>query len=102
MLKTIALIIAVLVAFYLLVDSEGLVTVFVRLFPREKRKQVDGACPGRSTLLEKTCGSGSRIGRPKHVLRHWSPPVLIATQTVVTTIASCLLDEPIDTAERDG
>jgi predicted PurR-regulated permease PerM len=31
-------------AFYLLVDSNGLVTVFVRLFPREKRKQVEGAC----------------------------------------------------------
>jgi predicted PurR-regulated permease PerM len=31
-------------AFYLLVDSSGLVTVFVRLFPREKRAQVEGAC----------------------------------------------------------
>jgi predicted PurR-regulated permease PerM len=30
--------------FYLLVDSSGLVTVFVRLFPREKRGQVQDAC----------------------------------------------------------
>jgi predicted PurR-regulated permease PerM len=30
--------------FYLLVDSSGLVTVFVRLFPREKRAQVQDAC----------------------------------------------------------
>jgi predicted PurR-regulated permease PerM len=31
-------------AFYLLVDSTGLVNVFVRLFPREKRRQVEDAC----------------------------------------------------------
>jgi predicted PurR-regulated permease PerM len=31
-------------AFYLLVDSTGIVNVFVRLFPREKRAQVDSAC----------------------------------------------------------
>jgi predicted PurR-regulated permease PerM len=31
-------------ALYLLVDSTGLVNVFVRLFPREKRAQVDDAC----------------------------------------------------------
>jgi predicted PurR-regulated permease PerM len=31
-------------AFYLLVDSGGLVNVFVRLFPREKRTQVQDAC----------------------------------------------------------
>ncbi|HXD18735.1 MAG TPA: AI-2E family transporter [Vicinamibacterales bacterium] len=31
-------------AFYLLNDSSGLVTVFVRLFPREKRAQVQDAC----------------------------------------------------------
>jgi predicted PurR-regulated permease PerM len=31
-------------AFYLLVDSSGLVNVFVRLFPREKRGQVEDAC----------------------------------------------------------
>jgi predicted PurR-regulated permease PerM len=35
-------------AFYLLVDSSGLVTVFVRLFPRDKRAQVQEAC-GRVT-----------------------------------------------------
>jgi len=35
-------------AFYLLVDSGSLVTVFVRLFPRDKRLQVQEAC-GRVT-----------------------------------------------------
>jgi len=34
----------IVLAFYLLVDSTGLVNVFVRLFPREKRAQVESAC----------------------------------------------------------
>jgi len=38
------LITMLVLAFYLLVDSSGLVNVFVRLFPREKRAQVDDAC----------------------------------------------------------
>jgi predicted PurR-regulated permease PerM len=38
------LITMLVLAFYLLVDSSGLVSVFVRLFPREKRAQVDDAC----------------------------------------------------------
>jgi predicted PurR-regulated permease PerM len=38
------LITMLVLAFYLLVDSSGLVKVFVRLFPREKRAQVDDAC----------------------------------------------------------
>jgi predicted PurR-regulated permease PerM len=38
------LITMLVLAFYLLVDSSGLVNVFVRLFPREKRAQVEAAC----------------------------------------------------------
>ena len=38
------LITMLVLAFYLLVDSSGLVSVFVRMFPREKRTQVDDAC----------------------------------------------------------
>jgi predicted PurR-regulated permease PerM len=38
------LITILVLAFYLLVDSSGLVSVFVRLFPRENRAQVDDAC----------------------------------------------------------
>ena len=38
------LITMLVLAFYFLVDSSGLVNVFVRLFPREKRAQVEAAC----------------------------------------------------------
>ena len=38
------LITILVLAFYLLVDSSGLINVFVRLFPREKRPQVQEAC----------------------------------------------------------
>lgn len=38
------LITALVLAFYLLVDSSSLILVFVRLFPREKRPQVTDAC----------------------------------------------------------
>ena len=38
------LITMLVLAFYLLVDSSALVMVFVRLFPREKRAQVEDAC----------------------------------------------------------
>jgi predicted PurR-regulated permease PerM len=38
------LITALVLAFYLLVDSSSLILVFVRLFPREKRPQVNDAC----------------------------------------------------------
>jgi predicted PurR-regulated permease PerM len=38
------LITMLVLAFYLLVDSSGLVSVFLRLFPREKRPQVEDAC----------------------------------------------------------
>ena len=38
------LITMLVLAFYFLVDSTGLVKLFVRLFPREKRKQVESAC----------------------------------------------------------
>lgn len=38
------LITMLVLAFYLLVDSSGLMLVFVRLFPKEKRAQVEDAC----------------------------------------------------------
>jgi len=38
------LITMLVLAFYLLVDSNGLMLVFVRLFPKEKRARVEGAC----------------------------------------------------------
>jgi len=38
------LITMLVLTFYFLVDSSGLVTVFLRLFPREKREQVADAC----------------------------------------------------------
>src|SRR2546422_10630509 len=38
------LITMLVLAFYLLVDSSGLMLVFVRLFPKEERARVEGAC----------------------------------------------------------
>jgi predicted PurR-regulated permease PerM len=59
-------------AFYLLVDSGGLVNVFVRLFPREKRAQVQDACRrvtnkvsawlGGQLLLAGIIGSTAALG----------------------------------------
>jgi predicted PurR-regulated permease PerM len=59
-------------AFYLLVDSSGLVNVFVRLFPREKRAQVHDACRrvtakvsawlGGQLLLAGIIGSTAALG----------------------------------------
>jgi predicted PurR-regulated permease PerM len=59
-------------AFYLLVDSGGLVNVFVRLFPREKRTQVQDACRrvtnkvsawlGGQLLLAGIIGSTAALG----------------------------------------
>jgi predicted PurR-regulated permease PerM len=59
-------------AFYLLVDSGGLVNVFVRLFPREKRVQVQDACRrvtakvsawlGGQLLLAGIIGSTAALG----------------------------------------
>lgn len=59
-------------AFYLLVDSSGLVNVFLRLFPREKRAQVQDACRrvtnkvsawlGGQLLLAGIIGSTAALG----------------------------------------
>ena len=59
-------------AFYLMVDSGGLVTVFVRLFPRDKRAQVESACRrvtnkvsawlGGQLLLAGIIGSTAALG----------------------------------------
>ena len=59
-------------AFYLMVDSGGLVTVFVRLFPRDKRPQVESACRrvankisawlGGQLLLAGIIGSTAALG----------------------------------------
>ena len=59
-------------AFYLLVDSGGLVNVFVRLFPRDKRMQVQDACRrvtakvsawlGGQLLLAGIIGSTAALG----------------------------------------
>ena len=59
-------------AFYLLVDSSSLVNVFVRLFPREKRAQVEDACRrvtnkvsawlGGQLLLGAIIGSTAALG----------------------------------------
>ena len=59
-------------AFYLLVDSGGLVSVFVRLFPRDKRVQVQDACRrvtakvsawlGGQLLLAGIIGSTAALG----------------------------------------
>jgi predicted PurR-regulated permease PerM len=59
-------------AFYLLVDSGGLVNVFLRLFPREKRAQVQDACRrvtakvsawlGGQLLLAAIIGSTAALG----------------------------------------
>ena len=66
------LITILVLAFYLLVDSSGLVRLFVRLFPREKRAQVDDACfrvtskvsawLGGQLLLAAIIGSTAAIG----------------------------------------
>lgn len=66
------LITILVLAFYLLVDSGGLVNVFVRLFPREKRTQVQDACRrvtnkvsawlGGQLLLAGIIGSTAAIG----------------------------------------
>jgi predicted PurR-regulated permease PerM len=66
------LITILVLAFYLLVDSSGLVNVFVRLFPREKRAQVQDACRrvtnkvsawlGGQLLLAGIIGSTAALG----------------------------------------
>ena len=49
-------------AFYLLVDSSGLVNVFLRLFPREKRARVDGACRRVTTKISAWLGGQLLLG----------------------------------------
>ena len=49
-------------AFYLLVDSSGLVTVFVRLFPRENRGQVEAACRRVTTKVSAWLGGQLLLG----------------------------------------
>jgi predicted PurR-regulated permease PerM len=66
------LITILVLAFYLLVDSSGLVRLIVRLFPREKRIQVDDACRrvtnkvsawlGGQLLLAGIIGSTAALG----------------------------------------
>lgn len=66
------LITVLVLAFYLLVDSSSLVLVFVRLFPREKRTQVNDACRrvtnkisawlGGQLLLAAIIGSTAALG----------------------------------------
>jgi len=66
------LITILVLAFYLLVDSSGLINVFVRLFPREKRAQVQDACRrvtnkvsawlGGQLLLAGIIGSTAALG----------------------------------------
>jgi predicted PurR-regulated permease PerM len=66
------LITILVLAFYFLVDSSGLVIVFVRLFPREKRSKVEDACRrvtnkvsawlGGQLLLAGIIGSTAALG----------------------------------------
>ena len=66
------LITALVLAFYLLVDSSSLVLVFLRLFPRERRAQVNDACRrvtnkisawlGGQLLLSGIIGSTAALG----------------------------------------
>ncbi len=66
------LITILVLAFYFLVDSSGLVTVFLRLFPRETRPQVQDACRrvtnkvsawlGGQLLLAGIIGSTAALG----------------------------------------
>ena len=66
------LITVLVLAFYLLVDSTALVLVFLRLFPREKRAQVEDACRrvthkisawlGGQLLLAAVIGSTAALG----------------------------------------
>ena len=66
------LITALVLAFYLLVDSSSLILVFLRLFPREKRPQVNDACRrvtskisawlGGQLLLAGIIGSTAALG----------------------------------------
>ena len=66
------LITVLVLAFYLLVDSTSLVLVFLRLFPREKRVQVEDACRrvthkisawlGGQLLLAAVIGSTAALG----------------------------------------
>jgi predicted PurR-regulated permease PerM len=68
----VGLITVLVLAFYLLVDSSSLVLVFVRLFPREKRTQVNDACRrvtnkisawlGGQLLLAAIIGSTAALG----------------------------------------
>jgi predicted PurR-regulated permease PerM len=63
---------ALVLAFYLLVDSSSLILVFLRLFPREKRAQVNDACRrvtnkisawlGGQLLLAGIIGSTAALG----------------------------------------
>ena len=53
------LITILVLAFYLLVDSNGLTKVFVRLFPRDKRRQVDDAC--RRVTLKVSAWLGGQL-----------------------------------------
>jgi predicted PurR-regulated permease PerM len=66
------LITGLVLAFYLLVDSSALIVVFLRLFPREKRAQVNDACRrvtnkisawlGGQLLLSGIIGSTAALG----------------------------------------
>ncbi len=66
------LITVLVLAFYLLVDSSSLILVFLRLFPREKRAQVNDACRrvtnkisawlGGQLLLSGIIGSTAALG----------------------------------------
>jgi predicted PurR-regulated permease PerM len=66
------LITVLVLAFYLLVDSTSLILVFLRLFPREKRAQVNDACRrvtnkisawlGGQLLLSGIIGSTAALG----------------------------------------
>jgi predicted PurR-regulated permease PerM len=66
------LITVLVLAFYLLVDSSSLILVFLRLFPREKRPQVNDACRrvtnkisawlGGQLLLSGIIGSTAALG----------------------------------------
>lgn len=56
------LITMLVLTFYFLVDSSGLVNVFVRLFPREKRPQVEEACRRVTNKLSAWLGGQLLLG----------------------------------------
>ena len=83
-------------AFYLMVDSGGLVTVFVRLFPRDKRAQVESACRrvtnkvsawlGGQLLLAGIIGSTAALGLFLMLENHLLVPKIMQRQVGISPV----------------